>query len=147
MFVFELESVLKIRKHKEKIEKQKLAGIMNKREAILKEIALRNEKLESYMANGLETVRSDYNKERILKEFVLSEMKEISRLKKELSEKEKDISVQKSVLLKARRDTEALIKLRQKKFLEYKREAERKEQLFQNEIATQIYYKQQQEWA
>ena len=146
MFVFELESVLKIRKHKEKLEKQKLAGIMNKREAILKEISRRNEKLESYMANSLQTVRSDYNKERILKEFVLSEMKEISRLKKELSEKEKEISNQKSVLLKARRDTEALIKLRQKKFLEYKREAERKEQLFQNEIATQIYYKQQQEW-
>lgn len=147
MFVFELQSVLNIRKHKEKIEKQKLAGILNKRESIVKEIAARNEKIQSCMGNGLDTIQSGYIRERILKEFVLSEMKEISRLKNELTETEKEISNQKTILLKARRDTEALVKVRQKKFLEYKREAERREQLFQNEIATQIYYKQQQEWA
>jgi len=146
MFTFKLQSVLNVRLYKEKLEKRQLAELLTERDNIIKEMDLKTERVKDYSGRQGAVEESKNIREKLVQEFLMGELKGIWELEKQLELKESDILKQRKKLVEANKEVQILKKLKQKELIEYRREEERRDQNFQNEVATQMFYKQQEEW-
>ncbi|HKJ46944.1 MAG TPA: flagellar FliJ family protein [Balneolales bacterium] len=138
-FRFKLETVLKIRKHEEELQKQKLGVIMQRKQLInsrLQKIqSVMTEMNDQYLSKSQMDVRN-------LRGYYASlqdKQEVIWDLRQQLAETDKEIIKQRNVLLEANRKTQMLEKLKSKALLTFVQEMDRKEQVELNEMATQKY--------
>lgn len=146
-FKFKLESVLKIRKHELKIEKQKLAT----------KIRQQNE-LETKYENHLKNLKSaakykdegdqsaSQNREKMFQNYLLIETRMLNQLTERITRKKQEVNQQRKTVTEANKQVQMIEKLKNKALMEYQMEADRQEQRFQNEIATQMYHRQPKSW-
>jgi len=146
MFKFKLQSVLNVRLYTEKMEKQSLSGLLNERNNLIKEMDLKARQVKELSGNQAGLGENKNVREKLVQEFLLSELKGIWELEKQLEIKDSEVAKQRNKLIEANKEVQILEKLKQKELVEYVREEERQDQKFQNEVATQMFYKQEEEW-
>lgn len=146
MFKFKLQSVLNVRLYTEKMEKQNLSGLLNERNNLIKEMDLKARQVKELSGNHADLGENKNVREKLVQEFLLSELKGIWELEKQLEIKDSEVAKQRNKLIEANKEVQILEKLKQKELVEYVREEERQDQKFQNEVATQMFYKQEEEW-
>jgi flagellar protein FliJ len=146
MFKFKLQSVLNVRLYNEKTEKQNLSQLFTERNNLISEMELKARQIKGFSENQAGAHESKNVREKLVQEFLLSQLKEIWELEKTLRIKNSQIEQQREKLIEANKEVQILEKLKQKALVEHLREEERKDQNFQNEVATQMFYKPQEEW-
>ncbi|HMB99169.1 MAG TPA: hypothetical protein VKM36_11835 [Balneolaceae bacterium] len=146
MFKFKLQSVLNVRLYTEKMEKQNLSGLLNERNNLIKKMDLKVRQVKELSGNQADLGENKNVREKLVQEFLLSELKGIWELEKQLEIKDSEVAKQRNKLIEANKEVQILEKLKQKELVEYVREEERQDQKFQNEVATQMFYKQEEEW-
>ncbi|MGF1670546.1 MAG: flagellar export protein FliJ [Balneolaceae bacterium] len=146
MFTFKLQPVLNIQSYNEKLEKQKLAVLLTEKENFAKELQKRSRRLNEYSGKSSAGNKSNRGKEKMIQEFLLAELRAIMEIEKQIAIVDKKINDQRKNLIEANKEVRILEKLKQKALIDYRKEADRQEQILQNEVATQMFYKQQEEW-
>lgn len=132
-FSFRLDSILNLRSHKVKQEKEALQQIQSQR--IKKDIEIEECKKElenSFMEKSgkfsVEILQQNYFRQEFLKENIVKLEKE----KKRLLEIE---TQRKKILFEAQKEEKILLKLKEKKLLEYKFELDQEDSKVMDEIA------------
>ncbi|MEX1137480.1 MAG: hypothetical protein WEB89_11295 [Balneolales bacterium] len=141
-FKFNLESILKVRMHEENLEKQKLASLQNEETLLRNKFEECRQDLRKIDAsrNAMELV--NHNRERMMQNYVLEKGLALNHLSQEIKEKKEVVNQQRKNVIEANKQFQIIKKLRQKALLEFIKETNRQDQLAQNEIATQVYYRQ-----
>lgn len=138
-FKFSLESVLKVRKHEEKIQKQKLAEELMKKKKIddVKEDV--HSKLKNYLGN--DKIGEVQNIQRIQRHgrHILQTHELIQKLNSESQEMEKSVSEVRDNLTLAHKNRHILEKLKEVEQNGFARRLQRDEQKTMDEIATQSF--------
>ncbi len=138
-FKFSLESVLKVRKHEEKIQKQKLAEELMKKKNIDDVKDDIHCKLKSYLSNdGIGEVQ---NIQRIQRHgrHILQAHELIQKLNSESAEAEKVVSKVRENLASAHKNRHILEKLKETEQNGFSKKLQRDEQKTMDEIATQSF--------
>jgi flagellar FliJ protein len=138
-FKFSLESVLKVRKHEEKIQKQKLATKLMKKKKI---DDVKNEvqtKLKSYLND--DNIEEAQNIQKIQRHgrHILQAHELIKKLNSESTEAEKLVSKVRENLTSAHKNRHILEKLKEVEQNGFTRKLQRDEQKTMDEIATQSF--------
>lgn len=143
-FSFKLEPVLKIRIHEEELQKQAFARQMQQLIKLKEQHDEVQAELEKYSAEqekkGHESLRSPSEYQRHFT-YIQSCQQELARLNQEIDLAKKRTDEERKKLIIANQKTRALENLKEKKQIEYMKEADREEQKVMNEIATQGYHR------
>ncbi len=141
-FSFKLEQVLKIRIHEEELQKQVFARHMQQMiklkeqyEEVRAELDLYSEEHERHTA-----LKSpgEYQRHYV---FIQSRQQELARLGREIDLVKERTELERKKLIVANQKTRILENLKEKKRLEYLKEADQVEQKVMNEIATQRFHR------
>lgn len=143
-FNFKFESILKIRRHQEKKEQQKLARLLGDDRQLQKQVHADKEKLHSF-----EQLKPDNQKQTaadVRQRYELKQdlQREIWRKQQKHRQLQQEIEQQRSELIEINKKTQMLEKLKDRdriKFIEHYQQLEQKQQ---NAIATQIYNRKKQ---
>lgn len=138
-FKFTLDPVLKVRKHQEKVQKQKLAEELVKKNEIDELRAEVQNKLEDYLQNTQDrNIESIHGIKRHTKhmEQVHSLIKKLST---DLNKAEKAVSEERGKLAKAHKNRHILDKVKEFEQNIFAQKLMRNEQKSMDEIATQIF--------
>lgn len=138
-FKFSLESVLKVRKHEEKIQKQKLAEELMKKKKIddVKEDV--HSKLKSYLNNDRIGEAQNIQKIQRHGRHILQAHELIQRLNSESQEANKSVSEVRENLASAHKNRHILEKLKEVEQNGFAQRLQRSEQKTMDEIATQSF--------
>lgn len=138
-FKFTLDPVLKVRKHQEKVQKQKLAEELIKKNEINELRAEVQNKLENYLQNAqTRNIENIHGIKRHTKhmEQVHSLIKKLST---DLNKAEKAVSEERGKLAQAYKNRHILDKVKEFEQNIFAQKLQRNEQKNMDEIATQIY--------
>lgn len=138
-FKFSLESVLKVRKHEEKIQKQKLAEELMKKKKI---DDVKNEvhsKLKSFLDNDEFGEAQNIQKIQRHGRHILQTHELIQKLNSESAEAEKLVSKVRNNLASAHKSRHILEKLKEVEHSGFSMRLQRDEQKTMDEIATQSF--------
>ncbi|WP_138430791.1 flagellar export protein FliJ [Fodinibius saliphilus] len=140
-FDFSLEPVLKVRKHEEKLQKQKLAEKMSKKKAI----ASKKEKLKEKLKAHLDT--ADVNDFRNLhdlkrhRRYINSLHKEVEELNNNLRIVENAIEQERDKLAEVHKKRHIMEKIKEEEHELFLEKLSRQQRKMMDEIATQSYSK------
>lgn len=138
-FKFSLNPVLKVKKHKEKLQKQKLAEEISKKKEIEEMQHRVQEKLQSYLKeNENPKVQSVHDIKRHNKHMEQVHML-IKKLKKKLNEAEDSVSKERDKLAEVHKSRHVIEKVKEFEQKIFNREIELSEQKFMDEISTQSF--------
>ncbi|REL38680.1 flagellar export protein FliJ [Rhodohalobacter sp. SW132] len=138
-FKFSLESVLKVRKHQEKVQKQKLAEeLMKKKKIDDVKVEVQN-KLNHYLET--DSVQTAANIQTIKRHgrHVLQTHELIRKLGSESQEADKSVSEVRNSLADAHKECHILEKLKEVEQQMFSKKIQRSEQKTMDEIATQSF--------
>ena len=138
-FNFSLEPVLKVRKHKERLQKQKLAEKLSAKEQINSRQEEMKQKLENYLQN---TERSDFENVHTIKrhsKHMQQTYKKIEELDGQLKEAENAVSEEREKLVVANQKRHVMEKVKEKERKRFLEKLSKLEQKTMDEIATQTY--------
>jgi len=138
-FKFSLESVLKVRKHQEKLQKQKLAQELMKKKKIDDVKDEVHEKLNSYLTTNRAGEAQNIQKIKRHGRHILQTHELIQRLHSESQSAEKNVSKVRETLASAHKNRHILEKLKEVEQTTFKRDTQRNEQKSMDEIATQSF--------
>lgn len=142
-FKFKLESILQIRKHELKREKQKLAFLIDQRHKLEDQYENHLKKLNSASKLKEDGKQSaNQNREKMFQNYLLIEKQALHRLTDKITHKEREVDEQRKVVTEANKQLQMIEKLKHKALMEFQLEENRQEQHFQNEIATQMFHRQ-----
>jgi len=138
-FNFSLESVLKVREHKENVQKQKLAEKVRMKQMIFDK--------KSEVASGLEDFlfEKDNDKEYDLRKLrncyahLEHSHKLMEKLSREMEKADQAVNKERDKLVKAHRETHMMEKVRDREHTVFRREEERQERKNMDEIAAQLF--------
>lgn len=138
-FTFQFESLLNIRRHRERQEQQKLGALLEKRVTLNEQKASVEAKL-----TALDRRRRQFSGQNILAvtqqyEMKHSLQKKIWALQRRENQLKGAIHRQRQALMQANKETQMLEKLRQRDRAVFVEKYQQMEQKQQNEIATQMY--------
>ncbi len=138
-FRFSLEPVLRVREHKEKLQRQKLAEEMKRK----KKIAEQKETVEAELKHFL--AQKDLHKAHDIRKLKNSYVhlehahNAMGKLDRDMKKVDKAIFRERDKLVVAHRETHIMEKAKDREFSTYKIELERTEQKAMDEIATQFF--------
>lgn len=138
-FRFSLEPVLRVREHKEKLQRQKLAEEMKRK----KKIAEQKETVEAELKHFL--AQKDLHKAHDIRKLKNSYVhlehahNAMGKLDRDMKKVDKAIFRERDKLVVAHRETHIMEKAKDREFSTYKMELERTEQKAMDEIATQFF--------
>ena len=138
-FKFSLESVLKVRKHEEKIQKQKLAEELMKKKKIDDVKADVHSKLKSYLNNDRIGEAQNIQKIQRHGRHILQAHEVIQKLNSESQEINKSVSRVRENLASAHKNRHILEKLKEVEQSGFAQKLQRSEQKTMDEIATQSF--------
>lgn len=138
-FDFSLEPVLEVRKHEEKIQKQRLAEKLSRK----RDIAARKEKLQLKLKAHIERAESsEFNRLHDLRRHrsYISELhREVEKLEDSLRVVEKAVSQQRDKLAAVHKERHIMEKVKEEEHQVFLEKISREEQKMMDEIATQSY--------
>lgn len=138
-FKFSLESVLKVRKHQEKLEKQKLAEELMKKQQIDEVKNDAREKLNSFLKNDQFKEAQNIQKIKRHGRHVLQTHELIKKLNSESKKAELSVGKVRETLADAHKKRHILEKLKEVEQSMFARRIQRDEQKTMDEIATQSF--------
>ena len=138
-FKFSLESVLKVRKHEEKLQKQKLAEELMKKKKIddVKEDV--QTRLKSYLNDGANGDVQHIQRIKRHGRHLLQAHETIQKLNKDSAEAEKVVSNVRKKLAAAHKNRHMLEKLKEAEHTGFTQRIQKDEQKTMDEIATQSF--------
>lgn len=144
-FKFRLEPVLTLRKHEEKMAKQKLAGMLSELSVIKIEYQLKKDRMKTrdLPAAGARILQPI---EKAFGNHLLISSQQLRHMKMRIKQQEEAVERQRSHVVETNRNVKIIGNLKKKALLEHLNEENRREQIHQNEIATQMYVKQTTSW-
>lgn len=136
-FRFKYRSLLKIRRHEQKRQQQKLAELLGRRQQMNRQLErLRDRPDPPALSEGgrhsVQGMRRGYDHR-------MTHLKQVWELQEKLERLGRDIEKQRGRLLEASKKKRMLEKLEAQDRMRFLEEFQRREQLQQNEIATQLY--------
>lgn len=137
-FRFRFASLLKVRRHKEQIEQQKMTMLLRERTRIAEEIEIEQEKVLSvftYKTGRSESISSI----RLGYDFMHDRKKRIIELQAELADIKLKIENQQAELSKARKKVKMIELIEEKDHNEFVKEQQAREQIQLNEVAMQMF--------
>ena len=143
-FSFKLEPVLKIRTHEEELQKQAFARQMQQLIGLKEEHEKVQNELEQYSKEydqGDHASRHSPAEYQRHYAFIQSRQQELAQLGHEIEKAEERTEQERKKLITANQKTRVLENLKERKRLEYLKEADREEQKVMNEIATQRFHR------
>lgn len=138
-FKFSLDSVLKVRRHQEKLQKQKLAEELVKKKEIdeLKEQV--RQKLENYLQDDRSVAAENIHTIKRHGKHMMQTHELIKKIGRESNEAEKNVSEVRSRLTEVHKSRHILEKVKEIEQHFYIRQKEKNEQKNMDEIATQLF--------
>lgn len=138
-FKFSLDSVLKVRRHQEKLQKQKLAEELVKKKEIdeLKEQV--RQKLENYLQDDRSVAAANIHTIKRHGKHMMQTHELIKKIGRESSEAEKNVSEVRNRLTEVHKSRHILEKVKEIEQHFYIRQREKNEQKNMDEIATQLF--------
>lgn len=138
-FSFKYRSLMKVRRHEQKLQQQKLAELLSRQQAMSRRLQRLLERPDPpALGNGgrhsVQGMRRGYAHR-------MTHLKQVWKLQEELERLGCDIEEQRRRLLEASKKTRMLEKLEKQDKVRFLEELNRREQLQQNEIATQRYHR------
>ncbi|PWN05176.1 flagellar export protein FliJ [Rhodohalobacter mucosus] len=144
-FKFRLESVLTLRRHEEKMAKQKLAGMLSELSVIKIEYQLKKDRMKGRDISGAGN-RTKQPIEKAFGNHLLISSQELRHMKMRIQQHEEAVERQRNLVVETNRNVKIINNLKKKALVEHLNEQNRREQIHQNEIATQMYVKQTTSW-
>ncbi len=138
-FRFKLETVLKIRAHEEKMEKQRLGLALNEWQVLKDQQKDLENSLTDIHSQFIQHSELDMVRMKQYYGFIHDQHTTIYKLDHEMETAEEKVNEQRKRLLEANKKTRMLEKLKEKERMRHRRDLERTEQLELNEIATQRF--------
>ena len=138
-FKFSLESVLKVRKHEEKLQKQKLAEEMMKKKKIEKVKKEVKNRLETYLHGSNSDEAQNIQKIKRHGRHVLQTHELIQKLNSDAKEADKSVIEVREKLAKAHKNRHILDKLKEAEQKVFARRLQQSEQKTMDEVATQSF--------
>ena len=138
-FKFSLESVLKVRKHEEKIQKQKLAEELMKKKKIDDVREEVQTKLKNFLENDEFGEAQNIQKIKRHGRHILQTHELIQKLNGESAEADKLVGKVRENLASAHKSRHILEKLKESEYSGFSRKLQRDEQKTMDEIATQSF--------
>lgn len=138
-FKFSLDPVLKVRKHQEKLQKQKLAEQVAIKQKIGNLQQQVQGKLEDYLLSSEKTQAENIHMIRNRGVHVQMVHQEINRLNKEMDKVDVEVSKEREKLTVAHKKLHILEKVKEFEHNLYSEHVAKEEQKFMDEIATQSF--------
>jgi len=138
-FRFSLEPVLRVREHKEKLQRQKLAEEMKRKQKIAEQKETVEAELKSFLAQ--KDLHKAHDIRKLKNSYVHLEHAHnaMGKLDRDMKKVDKAIFRERDKLVVAHRETHIMEKAKDREFSTYKIELERTEQKAMDEIATQFF--------
>lgn len=136
-FKFKYDSLMKVRRHEQKRQQQRLAELMNSHRQLRDKL----ERLRRNVSAPMEESEQRQTVQGVRRSFQhhMSLLRQIWSLEQNLLKLEQEIENQRNRLLEASRKKSMLEKLEAREKMNFVKDLQRREQLRQNEIATQMY--------
>lgn len=137
MFKFRLAKVQRLRKHKEKVCLEKVEDCVSQLNQALKrkkEMKYKIVLLESDFSQILNGVISA-DEVKLYRNYLTYQHKLLKLQEEAVQEKKQDLEVAKQKLVQAMKERKMLDKLHEKQYLRYREELDKREQIFQDELA------------
>lgn len=136
-FTFKYDSLMNVRRHEQKKQQQRLAELMNRRRQLREKLGRLRRNVsapmdESERRQTVQGVRRSF-------QHHMSLLKQVWNLEQDLLKLEQEIENQRNRLLEASRKKSMLEKLEAREKMNFVKNLQHREQLRQNEIATQMY--------
>ncbi|GEM_PF-1209383 len=138
MFKFRLAKVQRLREHKEKVCLEKVENCVSQLNQALKrkkEMKYKIVLLESDFSQILNGVISA-DEVKLYRNYLTYQHKLLKLQEEAVQEKKQDLEAAKQKLVQAMKERKMLDKLHEKQYLRYREELDKKEQIFQDELAT-----------
>ena len=135
-FKFGLEKLLEIRIDKEEESKRKFTKTQREKQETENKLIGLKENYEKY--NGIEKGESVVY-QKIKRNYLYALDKGISETEKNLEIKNKELEIRREDLIKKQIDRKTVDILKERKYIEYTKEAERKEQILIDELSLYSY--------
>ncbi len=138
-FRFSLEPVLRVREHKEKLQRQKLAKEVKRRQNLADQKANIAAELDDFL--GQKDLHKVHDVRKLKNSYVHLENvhNAMEKLDRDLKKADKSISRERDKLVVAHREMHMMEKVRDREYSVYKIELERFEQKAMDEIATRSF--------
>ncbi len=138
-FRFSLEPVLRVREHKEKLQRQKLAEEMKRKQKIAEQKETVEAELKHFLAQ--KDLHKAHDIRKLKNSYVHLEHAHnaMGKLDRDMKKVDKAIFRERDKLVVAHRETHIMEKAKDREFSTYKMELERTEQKAMDEIATQFF--------
>ncbi|MBP3191938.1 flagellar export protein FliJ [Natronogracilivirga saccharolytica] len=138
-FKFSLEPVLKVREHREKVQRQKLAEEMKRKQRISEQKEAVQADLEQFL--GQKDKHKVYDVQKLRNSYAHLEHSHnvMGKLERDMQKAEDAIHKERNKLVTAHRETHIMEKAKDREFSAWKEDLERNEQKAMDEIATQYY--------
>lgn len=138
-FRFSLEPVLRVREHKEKLQQQKLAEEMKRKQQIAEQKKAIEAELQDFL--GQKDMHKVHDLQKIKNSYAHLEHahQAMGKLDKDIKKVDKAIFRERDKLVVAHRETHIMEKAKDREYSTWKSELERIDQKAMDEIATQYF--------
>lgn len=138
-FRFSLEPVLRVREHREKIQKQKLAEKQRIKQVISDKKTMIAKELEQFLGEKDKSSVYDVLKLKNAYAHMENSHQLMGKLARDLEKADQAISNERDKLVKAHRETHMLEKAKDREHEEFKKETDRTERKQMDEVAANFY--------
>lgn len=138
-FKFSLDPVLKVRDHKKKLQKQKLAEEMANKQEILELREQVQQKLKGYLENAEQAEIQNIQMVRQRGSHIQQVHQKMKKLSEKLSEADKNVSKARTDLAEAHKNLHIIEKVKEFEKSIFNDNVAKQEQKFMDEIATQSF--------
>ncbi|MDR8394253.1 flagellar export protein FliJ [Aliifodinibius sp. S!AR15-10] len=138
-FTFSLEPVLKVRKHREKIQKQKLAEKLTEKKQLTERREKLKKKLEHCLVNAEQDEPESIRKLRRQSKYLQQIRRNMEELNMELKKVEGEVEEEREKLAAVHQKRHIMEKVKEKERREMAEKLAKREQKIMDEIATQTF--------
>ncbi|MDI6401982.1 flagellar FliJ family protein [Balneolaceae bacterium ANBcel3] len=138
-FKFSLEPVLKVREHKEKLQKQKLAEKQRQKQIISDKKDQVAAELEQFLGEKDKSAVYDTRKLRNAYAHLEQSHQLMGRLARDMDKADKAVSTERNKLVKAHRDTHIMEKVKDREHSIFKKQLEQLERKQMDEVASLFF--------
>ncbi|MGI6587734.1 MAG: flagellar export protein FliJ [Peptococcia bacterium] len=137
MFKFRLAKVLRLREHKEKLCLEEVGKCVSRLQEALQKKEELEERIAKLEKEYVVTLTGFVSAERVnlYKNYLLYHHKLLKLQEEVIEEKRNDLEKARVKLVEAMKERKILDKLQEKQYFRYQQEQEKKEQIFQDELA------------
>lgn len=138
-FEFSLESVLKVREHKEKVQKQKLAEKISKKQNLDERKQQLQTKLQRLLDRAERREFENIHDFRRNREYIENMREKVRKLNKSLRSVEQALEKQREKLAEVHKDHNIMEKLKEEEREEFMEKLSRQKRKIMDEVATQTH--------